>query len=207
MKFAQLTLGGRARLAVPLALGDMTVLVDVKVLSMAEEAEIATYAASFAKARGSATLNTDDPLYTYGRALKTVALSTLDHDSPVDAPVPFFSGVEEIMASGIVTVQHVMLLAEHQARWQEENSPGGQDLSFADLLERIEKIAEGDPDPFVSLAQHTRWQLVRIMARLLLDARASKSQPGSSPPENGGASAPEAAPEVPATMGPEGAAP
>lgn len=190
MKFAQLTLGGRARLPVPLLLGDMTITVDVKVLSMAEEADIAAFAAAFAKSRMGGVASQDDPLYLYGRAIKTVSLAVLDHDSPPDAPAPFFSSVDEILGSQIITVQHVFLLSEHQARWQDENSPSGQQLSFIDMMERIEKIAEGDPDPFVTLAHHTRWQLVRIMARLLLDARASRSEPGSSPPANGADSAP-----------------
>ena len=186
-KFAQLTKGRRARKrGVPFSsLDGVEMTVDLAVLSGEDHGLILEFAASFARERNGEP-KSGDPLFEFGRDVKTVHLSAIDPESSEEKPEAFFSSTDEVLAG--LDRDRIQLLAEKQRTHQDVVSPYQQAMSSEQFFANIAQIAEaeeGDDLPFETWAPSLRLSFVRTTARWLIEMASSASQTPKSPTTSG----------------------
>lgn len=182
MRFRQIAQGTRARKSLELSLlqGTPPVTVDLRPLTSAEEIDALARARSLAVEKGLSDPKEGQPVYDLAVMAFVVLLAAVDHDSPKDAPVPFFDGVEQPLSLDRDALQ---LLYEAQVVWQEECSPRQMELTTGQYAGLVMNLAEGDgsaADPFLrTLPRALLVNCMHIMAKQLLSSPAPKS-PSSS---------------------------
>lgn len=141
-----------------------TVPVDVRLLNPGEEAAILQHARAFAIARGVEGPGDGDPLYEMGKQVHRARLACVETASPPDAPVPFFGSEEAMLASSVITLEHIAYLSEFQETFQNLVSPRELALSGPAFLETVKRVAGGDMLPFLQMRPGTRWIFTRTLA-------------------------------------------
>jgi len=174
-RFSDIAKGRRARKAVVLMLGDRAVDVDVRVLGADEDIDIAADSVKFAKSKGIESPAPGDEVYDRAERALTLLRACVDHESPEEAPVPFFASLDEILTSPDLARDHIAYLVEEQVRWQEECSPRRRTLSTAEYIVAVAKSAEGDMGPFVNMVPGLLWGFVHTMALQLIDSQTDRS--------------------------------
>jgi hypothetical protein len=109
----------------------------------------------------------------------TLLLGCVDHDSPSNAPLPFFDSAEQILAN-LNRDQVTHLFAQHE-HWQDECSPRAKDLTEDQFYAWLVGVAESEsPSDFFDLLRPaTLWRCTRTTVKLLAISRADKSPPGA----------------------------
>lgn len=180
-------LGIRAERPASLPLSSTTSFdVLLRPLTGTEEGLVLSRSRAYAKENGVEDPKETDALYALGIMANTIALASLDPDTPANArELSFDGGASQIL--GDLGREQIAFLYERQQLWQEECSPTLRRMSAEELMAHAIKIAEAQDDlPFVQLAPVMRLTLVRILARQLLSSPEAKSPSGSvsgSPPE------------------------
>lgn len=171
MRFGQIVRGTRARRAVTIeGLNDTEgnpAPIDVRPLNGTEQAEVLAKARAFALAQGVKEPRDGEPLYELGRQVHTLLLACIDHDSPADAPRPFFASAEEILEG--LDRDRRSYLFEHQESWEDACAPRPSRMDQEDFLRWCSEICaadEGDDVPFVRLRPVLRWSCMRTLAAL-----------------------------------------
>lgn len=200
-RFRDISLGTQARRPVDLTLQNgQTVAVDLRVLNVDEEVAALAGARRYAVERGLPDPKEGDPIYDLGVMAHVMLLAAVDHDSPVDKPVPFFDDAKQ---AAELDRDRLQLLYEAQQVWQEECSPRRLKMEvgeYAALVFRLageEEEGGGDAaDPFLRrLPRATLVSCMRTMARQLLGSPQPRSLSSSSDAPDGASEA--SADEVP----------
>lgn len=135
-------------------------------LSVGEEAEVFSFADTYAKAHGLKTPQQTDPLYHVGVQLKTVQLSAFDPDSAEGARERMFASTEEIESRlDRETLTYVYVICDE---WQDTCSPSIRKITDDAMLEGIRILGAGgaDADAFLdSLGPALRRIYMLCMAR------------------------------------------
>ena len=175
---------------------DAPALVDIVVLSGVEEAKALEMARAAAVRAGVADPKPNEPLYDLAFMVQTLLIGCVDHDSPSNAPVPFFESAEQILKNlNRDQITHLFVQHEH---WQDECSPRAKDLTEDQFYTWLVGVAESESpsDFFELLRPATLWRFTRTMVKLLAISRADKLGPGaiseSSTPTNTSQAKPEA---------------
>lgn len=164
------------------------VLVDLRVLTGAEESLVLQRAREYAIERGVEAPKDGDPLYEVGKMAETLALGCIDHDSPEAAPENFFASAKEVLDE--MDSDRIAYLFARWELWQGECSPQVGTLTQEQYYATLVQMAVSDDDrPFAALRPATQWALLRTTAVLLLrqpEARSlftsdSKTKPTGSP--------------------------
>ena len=181
--------GTKARKAVPFSMGDGAValdvndagqlvprdgtgvvLVDVRVLDILEEAQCASDARAFATSQGVDDPKDGNPVYDYALMVHVVVRATIDHDSSVSAPEPFFDG--GVSQAWKLDRDRIAMLYEHQASWQNACSPRKLQLTEGEFIGWVTSLAVDDSSaPFDSLPLATQQTCTRTLARLWLSSQ------------------------------------
>lgn len=117
--------------------------------------KIAKGAREYAQARGVADPKPEDVLFLRGKWAHTILLATVDPDSPLETPAPFFDDVPQI--ERMLDDAGQVHVVQEQKDFQDEYAPAGEGLSpeeytrlQASCIEEFKK--GGDPErPFVGL--------------------------------------------------------
>lgn len=185
-KFADIAKGRRARRMVPFpgtiapAEGAPEQVLDLIVLSGTEEAEVLERARSFARNKGVDAPKAGDPEYDLGLMVHTLLVACKDHDSPPEAPAPFFASASEILDN--LDRERISYLYTLQQVWQDELSPNGaKGLDEEKIWQLIIEAAEEEDTHrfFERLPPATLGRLLHFTARRLLSALRSKSDSSS----------------------------
>lgn len=182
MKFRQIASGTRARksLELPLIQGAEAVHVDVRPLTTAEDIEALAKARAYAVEQGLPEPKEGQPVYDLAVMAFVLVLAAVDHDSPAEAPAPFFDEVAQPLSLDRDALQ---LLYEAQVAWEEECSPRKKELTPGEYAGLVMRLAEGDgsgDDPFLrKLPRAVLVSCMRTMACQLLGSPLLKS-PSSS---------------------------
>lgn len=198
-KLSDIVKGRKARKTVPFpgtiapAEGAPEVVLDLVVLAGDEEADVFERARAYAKSKGVDAPKSGDPEYDLGIMVHTLLRACLDHDSPVEAPAPFFASAEQILEH--LDRERIIYLHTLQQVWQSEISPSGAKALTEDRIwEFIVEAAEQE-DPlrfFEKLPPASLGRLLHFTARRLLTALRSKSLSSSSSGPTGATSEPKA---------------
>lgn len=162
--FAEVRQGTRARKPATLVLSTgQEVVVDLRVLTPLETIGVLAAAAAFARGRD---MPADDGSQVYDLAVQvhTLVVACLDHDSPADAPKPFFDSVDQVLASQVLPpdgIAHLFAVYEAHA---DSMALSPEQLTEAGMRQLIEATAEGDMLPFCKLRPGMQWSFVRFMA-------------------------------------------
>lgn len=171
MKFRQIASGTRARksLEIELLQGAAPLLVDVRPLTTAEEIDALARARAYAVEHGLPDPKEGQPVYDLAVMAHVLLLAAVDHDSPAEAPAPFFDAIEQPLSLDRDALQ---LLYEGQVAWQEECSPRKTELTPGEYAGLVMRLAEGDgsaDDPFLRrLPRAVLVSCMRTMASQLL---------------------------------------
>lgn len=157
-----------------------TVELEVCALTPGDDLEILRLANAFAKERGAVKLEVGDPTYDYAERLFTVLLACVDKDVPAPERKPFFSSVESILNSRLISQDAIELLYEHQQLHQGEVSPRAKDMSPAEYMATLVAVAGGNVDFFLAQRPSTRWVFTRTLAVQQLGLLTLKSESTSS---------------------------
>lgn len=168
MKLADLLAGRRARSPVTVTFGAQDVTLDVRVLGPDDDLRIASEALAAAKTKGAIDPGPGNDIYDRVERAWTLFLGCVDHDSPEDAPTPFFASVDELLGSKLVTRDHIAFLYESQYRWQDECSPRKRKLTMGEYMKVVAEMAAGDMSAFFLLAPGTQAECARSLARTLV---------------------------------------
>jgi hypothetical protein len=109
----------------------------------------------------------------------TLLLGTIDVDSPVDAPRPFFASADEVLS---LDRDRRSYMFELQESWEDQCAPRPSAMEFRDLAQwAVELLAadEGDDGPLLKLRPVLRLSCTRLMAGLLLNSQQLKLGFGS----------------------------
>lgn len=189
--FASIAKGHRSRRAVAFPLfgakwdgesgswGGETTLVDVRVLTPADELAAISAAAKRARDAGVVEPGDGDAIYDYALMVEKLVRACVDHDSPEDAPAPFFDSFEQVASDEAITREHVAYLAEQQELWQYECSPRASTMAPAAFEAAVVRAAEGDVRDFLGWSLAMRWSFVRSTALLALPSLPGRSPSGS----------------------------
>lgn len=161
------------------AAADAPTLVDLVVLTGAEEAKALELSRARAVTSGIASPGPNEPLYDLAHMVHTLLLGCVDHDSPSTAPVPFFDSAEQILQN-LNRDQIAYLFAQYE-HWQDECSPQAKDMTEEGFYSWLVGVAESESpsDFFEKLRPSILWSYSRTSARLLLISRPGKSALGS----------------------------
>lgn len=209
--FGQLAQGTRSRKAIPLGLGrarispetgawetgDGGVLVelDVRPLNPLETSTVIERARAFAVSKGVKDPKDGDELYDDAKILHTLVLACLDHDSPPDAPRPFFEGgFDQLHGTELLLPDHIAYLYEQQQLWQDECSPRFMRQTPGQFMAGVVAAAGGDPSFFVGARPGMRWDSMRTLAAAYLNLMTLQS-----PTTSDSSPSTEAPPAPPAT--------
>lgn len=184
-KFSQILKGTRARHVVPFPISAApvtegaereTVPVDVRVLSGIELATCLEKARERAAAKGITDPAQGEPIYDLALMVETLAVAVVDHESPEDAPAPFFDGGAEQILADVDSERISYLYAWHEM-WQSMCSPRLEKLDEQAAFQKlIELTTRTDPGPFVEMLPATAWALLRFTGGLLLSSPELRSQ-------------------------------
>lgn len=153
--------------APPVAPGD-EVLVDLRVLTGTEEAQVLQKARTSAIEHGVENPKDGDPLYELAKMAETLALGVVDHDSPEEEPRVFFDGGSKQILDEIDGDRIAFLYARWEL-WQGECSPRIGTLSGEQFYSQMVKVTVSDDDlPFSQMSPTTAWICFRTMGALLL---------------------------------------
>jgi hypothetical protein len=154
---------------------DGHVVVDLRVLTGAEEVTVLQQATAFAIERGVENPKDGDTLYELAKMAETLALGVIDHDSPEDAPVVFFDGGAKQILDEIDGDRIAFLYGRWQV-WQGQCSPRFANMTAEQFCEQVVKVTVSDDDlPFAQM--HPAQQLIcmRTLGGLLLSSPGGKS--------------------------------
>lgn len=166
-------------------LEQMTVMVGVRAIGVAEEESVLVGAHQYARERGVENPNEDSPIYRLGKSIYQCAVACVDPDSDPKRPTAFFgkgnlpSAVEAITHSEHITGEVLAYLAEQVEAWQAEVSPKGVKMMVEDLLKHVDTLAEGDLRPFLCMSWGQRAVLLKLMARMCTASLALSTSSGS----------------------------
>lgn len=122
------------------------------------------------------------PAFEFRAALERVFVTTLDPESPADAPELFFGSVEDVRAQ--LDREVVIYLSQRQAAFQASVSPLKRALTDNEYIAahlQILQSKEGDPDPFGQWAPSLRWNFMQRTVRHSYALLALKSDSSSTP--------------------------
>lgn len=188
-RFSSIARGTLARTPVTLTFGETRVMVDVRPLLVTEEIEALSLARAHARAKGLDQPKEGEPVYDLAVMAHVVTLAAIDHDSPADAPVPFFDSVDQALS---LDRDRLHLLYESQTEWQQQCSPRQTTMTpeeYAGLVFALAGGSEG-ADPFFNrLPRALLVSCMRTMAAQLLSSPTPRS-PSTSSTSPSGASEP-----------------
>lgn len=183
MKFSDLLLGKRAERTVdlPLIQDDNEEATPVKVVIVptdgVESSDIASFAAEYAKSKGTPNAKDGDPLYDMGAIIRTLALTVLDAESTEKPKAKFFD--EGNAQVETLPRETLVYLFERQQEWESEVSPGCKEIDLPQFMTAIRALAKAEDDRFFTgLLPGIRWSLSHFMAVLLVSVLEGKSLPG-----------------------------
>lgn len=147
-------------------------------LTGTEDAEVLSFAASYARDKGATEAKPGDPLYDLGFMAKAVALGVRHPDSRA----PFFASAAAVLDElPRETLVYLFAMVED---WQDSCSPSVRKATQDDLLVGVTALALGGTEAerfFDRLSPGMRRTYALFMARRLFDSLAPKS-PTTSPP-------------------------
>lgn len=188
MKFGDLLKGTRARETVKAQLGGVEYTVDLRVLSLPEEMDVIVRARRYAESLGVVDAGENNPVYLTGLHVSALALACIDHESPEDAPTPFFGGGEkQILSEPTITQDEVEFLFALYQFHADERSLRKRHLNEVEFRALMETAgADGaSPLPFLELSPGTQWSCFHSMAALCslsLRDRSVSSTPSAASP-------------------------
>lgn len=198
-KFADLQAGPRARKSIILPLPgaqidpttgewiapEKTVLpkLDVRPLREDEYDDVLVAALAEAKKKGTENPEEGDVVYERSKMLHTILLACIDSDSPVEAPEAYFSSVEQIRKSDLMTPEIIGYLFLQQQLWQDEISPLKKGMTPSEYFSAVMTTAQGNMSFFVNSRPGSQWTFLRTMASQLVAylSNSSPSTPSSEP--------------------------
>lgn len=163
-----------------------TASLDLRPLREDEHIDVLSSALAFAKKKGLEKPEDGDPIYERAKMVHTLAIACIDSDSPKDAPTAYFDGgVEQILASEIMTPEVIGYLYLQQQMLQDEVSPLNADMSPAEFMAAALSTAKGNYSFFVNSRPGIQWSFMRTLAKLHVDSvlSSSPSSESSVPPE------------------------
>ena len=176
MRFSQATLGTRAERPVEITIRGVPVKLAVRPLSGDEEGLALSRATEYAKAKGAAKVEPNNPIFDLGLMVHQLALACVDVDSPANARAAFFDGGADQIFGSLDTEEIAFLHARYEL-WQSECSPSQRARTPAELVELLVKIVEAEDDlPFALARPGTLLSLLRITGRLCLSSPELRSQ-------------------------------
>lgn len=195
-RFSQIVRGTRARRSVSLAFGDSPVEIDVRPLTAREEAEALAGARAYAVGKGIAEPKEGHPEYDLAVLAHYAYAACVDHDSPADAPAPFFDSAEQAIS---LDRDRLQILYEAWLSWQEECSPRKTTLTPEQYAGLVFSLAEGGEgaadDPFLRrLPRATLVSCMRTMALQLCGSLTPRSPTTSSTSAGGESESASASP-------------
>jgi hypothetical protein len=150
-------------------------LVDLRVLTGAEELSLLHKAKTTAKDRGSETPVDGDRVFELCRMAATLELAVLDHDSPADAPAPFFDGGVGVILDELDSDRIAFLYARWRV-WQDECSPQLRGMKVDEYYSRLLAVVAAEDDlPFSQMSPGMQCLLLRTTGALLLGSPEGKS--------------------------------
>ena len=115
-------------------------------------------------------------MYDLSVMAEICAVACVDHDSPADAPEPFFDGgVKQALE---LDTDRLTLLYQAFSEWSATCNPRRVNMSIADYMETVTALAlteDGDDRFFDSLGSVMLRVCARTMARQLVISREPKS--------------------------------
>lgn len=161
---------GPHREPVTLDIGDARVVVDLQILSIADEVAALARARSYAVEHGVAEPSETDPLYEQGLAIATVVCACVESDSPIDAPVRVFENEEALVSNKLIGREIVAYLYARYRFMADMHSPRKFDITRDHVAEIFRSAREDDnPIPFCDSRPGIQWLLFRFSAVLLGD--------------------------------------
>jgi hypothetical protein len=159
----------------PSVASDDQVMVDLRVLTGAEESQVLQKARDYAIERGIESPTNGEPIYEIAKMAETLALGVIDHDSPEAEPCPFFDGGAKQLLDEVDGDRIAFLYARWEM-WQGECSPRIGTLSGEQFYSQMVKVTVAEDDlPFTQMEPITRWVFARTLAALLLNSPEGKS--------------------------------
>ncbi len=179
-------------------------LVALVVLTDEEDGHVDELARAAAIKAGVADPKPNEPIYDRAVMVHTLLLGCVDPDSPDNAPVPFFSSVDQIRKN-MSSEQIVHLFVQHE-HWQDEVSPRDKHGSPEAFYQWLAGVAESEsPSDFFELVgRATLWRYVRTLINLLGLSQTDKSAPGGSAETSGSPSTTPTVKTTEPTEGPSG---
>lgn len=138
---------------------DLTILEPLEVLAVLEKSR------AFAVERGVPDPTDGNPIYDFAIHVHTLLYSCVDHDSPDDAPRPYFASIDQILNSGGLISQDVIayVFARYESLVDEMAVRQG-DLTQEGFLKLLHETSQGDTLPFSKLRPGTQWSCFRFLA-------------------------------------------
>jgi hypothetical protein len=160
-------------------------LVALVVLNGEEETRSLELARAAAIKAGVTDPKPNEPIYDLQVMVHTLLFGCVDNESPIDAPVPFFSSAEQIMRS-LSRDQITHLFAQHEF-WQDEISPRAKNTTEDDFMRWLTGVAESEsPSDFFELVgPATLWRYVHTLIKLLALSPTDRSPVGSTTDSSG----------------------
>jgi len=167
---------------------DDVVVVDVRVLSGAEQGDCMAFGRQYAEGKGVEAPKRGDELYDLGVMAKTIAIACLDHDST--EPAPFFDGGAEQVLT--LDNDRIAFLYEAICRWMDLCSPRLRNLSPEEYVAGVALLANEDEEGegtalrfFEQLGPGLQWTYARTLARAQWTSRTLKSGSSSTTEPSG----------------------
>lgn len=149
---------------------DAEILVDLRVLTGAEESLVLQKARAYAIERGVESPKDGEPLYELAKMAETLALGVLDHESAEDAPRVFFDGGAPQVLDAVDGDRIAFLYARWEL-WQGECSPRIGTMSGEQFYSQMVKVTVSDDDlPFLQMSPASQWVFVRTLGALCLSS-------------------------------------
>ena len=188
MKFSEVRLGTLAEKPVSFAHREATIKFAFRPLDGVEAAAVHEKATEFARSRKADKCEPGNPIYDYGVMVHSIALAAVDVDSPKDHRELYFDGGVDAVLGAFGQEESAYLYAIYEA-WQGECSPTVRQMSSAQMVESLVKLAEDDSSLFFStLSPAITWRLLRFSASQwlrshVLSSRSSTPSSESEPPQ------------------------
>jgi len=167
------------------------ILVDVRPLSSDERRDALARAHEWVKSKG-AEPREGSTLYDLSVMAEICALACIDHESPADAPEPFFDGVDEkgqqigaVAQALSLDTDRLTLLFQAFCDWEATCNPrrvGMSVVEYAMTVSGLAQTEDGDDRFFDSLGPVMLRICARTMARQLAISHAPSLAPSSPSP-------------------------